>query len=316
MTLLRVDPWDPEYGASTVDLLEVEGTQAIDFTIEDRPWEPVLPPPLDALPCCAFVDGVRRIDVRLFAEDDGSVAPALAGSWAVGSAWSTRPPAIDDVRVGRSLVVGGGLSHTDLSVQVGGDDVVYMFTGVPGSDPLDPIGGLQNAMRTAEAQLAIDVFERGRADLVVQDGPLTYFVNGPIVGLIKRQSRAYLPPERHPILGSLAPGKRTPLFRLGEQRLERYTWYARIAPGRPIDGTMTGIIRLEVPAEVGLAHACELADLATATMPRFASAIGRDPRAPQNLYPVGQLERVLRHRLGDAELLRRALEVALWEAYV
>jgi hypothetical protein len=316
MTLLRVDPWDPEYGASTVDLLAEEGPQTIEFAIEDRPWEPVATQPLDRLPCCAFVDGVRRIDVRLFAEDDNAVAPALAGSWAVGSAWSTQPPTIDAVEIGRTLVVGGGLSHRDLRVQVGEDEVIYKFVGVSGSDPLDPIVGLQNAMRAAEAKLAVEVFELARADLVVQDGPLTYFVNGPIIGLIKRQSRAYLPPERHPILAALASGERTPLFRLGEQRLERYTWYARIAQGRRIDGTMTGIVRLEVPAEVGVAHACELADLATAVMPHFASTIGRDARAPQNLYPVGQLERVLRHRLGDAELLRRAFEVSLWEAYV
>jgi hypothetical protein len=316
VTVLRVDPWDPEYGASTIDLVIDEPPQTVELTIEDRPWSPITPPRLDDLPCCAFVDGVRRIDVRLFAEDDELVAPALAGSWAVGSAWSTRPPAIDDVDVGRSLVVGGGISHPDLAVNVGADEVVYSFVGVAGTEPLDPITGLQNAMRAAEAALAIAVFERGRADLVVQDGPLTYFANGPIVGLIKRQSRAYLPPERSAILKELQPGERTPLFRLGEQRLERYTWYARIAQGRQIDGTMTGIVRLEVPAEAGLDQARSLADLATATMPQFASAIGRDPRAPQNLYPVGQLERVLRHRLGDAELLKRALEVALWEAYV
>src|SRR5262249_55504927 len=108
MTLLRVDPWDPEYGASAADLLAEEGLQTIDFTVESGIWEPITPASRDELPCCAFVDGVRRIDVRLFAEDDDSVAPALAGSWAVGSAWSTRPPAIDDISVGRSLVVGGG----------------------------------------------------------------------------------------------------------------------------------------------------------------------------------------------------------------
>jgi hypothetical protein len=316
MTLLRVDPWDPEYGASTVDLLAEEGPQTIDFAIEDRPWEPVSPKLVDRLPCCAFVDGVRRIDVRLFAEDGNAVAPALAGSWAVGSAWSTRPPVIDDVAIGRNLVVGGGLAHDDLQVHVGGEEVIYSFVGVAGDDPIDPIVGLQNAMRAAEARLAVQVFDGGKADLVVQDGPLTYFVNGPIVGLIKRQSRAYLPAERHPILASLDTAQRTPLFRLGDQRLERYTWYTRIAQGRRIDGTMTGIVRLEVPAEVGVAHACELADQATAMMPHFASTTGRDARAPQNLYPVGQLERVLRHRLADAELLRRALEVTLWEAYV
>jgi hypothetical protein len=316
MTVLRVDPWDPEYGASTVDLLADEMPQAIEFGIEAVDWTPVSPPRRVNLPCCAFVDGVRRIDIRLFAEDDGSVAPALAGSWAVGSAWSTKPPAIDDVAVGRTLVVGGGLPHGDLTIQVGADELSYMFASVSGGELVDPILGLQNAMRAAEAKLAVDVFARGQADLVVQDGPLTYFVDGPVVGLIKRQSRAYLPPERYPILAELLPGERTPLFRLGEQRLERYTWYTRIATGRRIDGTMTGIVRLEVPAMVGVKQAQDLADLATATMPQFASTIGRDPRAPQNLYPVGQLERVLRHRLGDPELLKRALEVALWEAYV
>jgi hypothetical protein len=316
VTLLRVDPWDPEYGASAVDLLAEEGPQAIEFAVEDRPWQPVAPPPIDELPCCAFVDGVRRIDVRLFAEDDSAIAPALAGSWAVGSAWSTRPPAIDDIEVGHNLVVGGSLEHADLTTRVGEDDLVYRFVSVRGTDPLDPIVGLQNVMRTAEARLAVDVFEGGRADLVVLDGPLTYFVDGPIVGLIKRQSRAYLPPDRHPILAELASAERTPLFRLGEQRLDRYSWYARIAAGRRIDGTMTGIVRLEVPAAVGHSRAQELADIATATIPHFASAIGRDPRAPQNLYPVGQLERMLRHRMGDAELLRRGLEVTLWEAYV
>ena len=79
---------------------------------------------------------------------------------------------------------------------------------------------------------------------------------------------------------------------------------------------MTGIVRLEVPTEVGLDRAVELADLATATMPHFASAIGRDPRAPQNLYPVGQLERVLASSARRPGALRRAVEVALWEAYV
>jgi hypothetical protein len=79
---------------------------------------------------------------------------------------------------------------------------------------------------------------------------------------------------------------------------------------------MTGVVRLEVPREIGIERARSLADLATAVLPRFASVVGRDPRAPQNLYPVGELERVLRHRLGDAALVRRSLEVSLWETYV
>ena len=33
----------------------------------------------------------------------------------------------------------------------------------------------------------------------------------------------------------------------------------------------------------------------------------KDPRAPQNLVPIGGLERELRHRLGDQHVLYRAL---------
>lgn len=316
MAVLRIDPWDPEYGTS----LELEGIeeapQAVELDVESVPWQPLAPPAPPELPCCAFVDGVRRIDVRLFAEEDGVTAPALAGSWAVGAAWSTRPPRIGELVVGRTLVVGGGLMHADLTPRVGDEELRYVFIGVAGTTPIDPIIGLQNVMREAEAALARRVFVGGEADLLVLDGPLTYFADGPIVGMIKRQSRSYLPKDRSSILGSLDAGERTPLFQLGEQRLERFSWYARLARLRRIDGAMTGLVRLEVAKEVGLEKARELADLATAVLPRFASVVGRDPRAPQNLYPVGQLERVLRHRLGDADLVRRALELTLWEPYV
>ena len=48
----------------------------------------------------------------------------------------------------------------------------------------------------------------------------------------------------------------------------------------------------------------------TATLPRYASESHKDPRAPQNLYPVGGLERELRRRLGDPDVLYRALLIA------
>lgn len=313
MATLRVDPWDPEYGGSLeFDPLD-ELPQAVELDVEDLPWQPVKPESVDELPCCAFLDGVRRIDLRLFAEDENEApAPALAGSWAVGTAWSTRPPSIGEIVVGRNLVVGGGIRHPNLLPRIGRDELRYEYVGVGGSTPIDPIVGLQNTMREAEAALARRVFHEGRADLLVLDGPLTYFANGAVVGMIKRQSRSYLPNGRAGILNDLAAGERTPLFQLGEQRLERFSWYLRLGPKRPIDGPMTGVARLEVAKEVGLDRARELASLTSSVLPRFASVVGRDPRAPQNLYPVGELERVLKHRMGDAALVKRSLEVAMW----
>ncbi|HSJ45238.1 MAG TPA: hypothetical protein VK923_11210, partial [Euzebyales bacterium] len=68
------------------------------------------------------------------------------------------------------------------------------------------------------------------------------------------------------------------------------------------------VVRCETPKEgVTLPAAVVLADESTATLPRFASSPHRDLRAPQNLYPIGALERHLRHRLGDGALIGRRL---------
>jgi hypothetical protein len=53
-----------------------------------------------------------------------------------------------------------------------------------------------------------------------------------------------------------------------------------------------------------------LADLSVLLLPPLASAPHKDPRAPQNLVPIGGLERELRRRLGDQQLLYRSLRSA------
>jgi hypothetical protein len=57
----------------------------------------------------------------------------------------------------------------------------------------------------------------------------------------------------------------------------------------------------------------EIANFAAPTLCLYASSTVRDSRAPQNLLPVGALEDELRHRLGDAVLVRRAIEQAIAE---
>jgi hypothetical protein len=69
-------------------------------------------------------------------------------------------------------------------------------------------------------------------------------------------------------------------------------------------------VRCEASADLAPAAAISLANTAAAALPRFASEGHKDSRAPQNLYPIGGLERELRRRLGDQQLLYRALRVA------
>ena len=65
LAVLRVDPWDPDYGTS-FELereLDDELRQSVELDIESIAWAPVTPSPVEDLPCCAFV--APRAAVRL-----------------------------------------------------------------------------------------------------------------------------------------------------------------------------------------------------------------------------------------------------------
>src|SRR5262249_42155367 len=133
------------------------------------------------------------------------------------------------------------------------------------------------------------------------------------VGIIKTIHFPYLALSQFSSVAELLTGHRTPLFAIKDGKYDRYSWFLRLAQGRKVDHPLAGIIRLEVRAAVGLEKAKEMADFSACILPRFVSSSARDPRAPQNLAPVGMLETELRHRLGDALLIRRAIEKRLLE---
>jgi len=72
--------------------------------------------------------------------------------------------------------------------------------------------------------------------------------------------------------------------------------------------TLKDAFHTHYPCVDGLDEARRLADLTATLMPRYASLRSRDPRAPQNLTPIGALENRLRRELGDAVLLKRLIE--------
>jgi hypothetical protein len=163
-------------------------------------------------------------------------------------------------------------------------------------------------MRQDEGVLAERLCEEGH--LVVVDGPLHYVRSRdlPVIGYVKTHSRALLGPEHHRELPKLQPGERTSLFTLGR---ERYSCYLRLVPTGGISGPWAGVVRLEVPQSAGLTAATKVVDEAAAVLPRYAGVAHRDPRAPQNLQPVGALEARLRHLLGDPGLAYRAVREAV-----
>ncbi|MGH8926858.1 MAG: hypothetical protein ACRDWH_00785 [Acidimicrobiia bacterium] len=295
-----VQPWSPEYGTPG-GREELDAPAAnVDIEVDASRWAPIAAA-VDPAPEVLFVDGVRRIDANLWIEEeDGSPVLALAASYGAGAVLCNHA----------ARVVGEEIRRGVFTSASGASDIVargahYQVRHTSGIVAEDLWLGLQQRMGELEGLVA---GEHSQVPLIVVDGPLSHRQHVPgAVGYIKTQHVQYLPPNLRPILGRLGPGDRTPLF-LTTTSWSRFSWYLKL----PLKaaGPMDGIVRAEITADHELAAARRIADLAGATLCRYASVAHKDPRAPQNLYPVGQLERRLHHLLGDRDLLYRSLRTA------
>jgi hypothetical protein len=246
-----------------------------------------------------FVDGVRRVDANLWIED---VVPVLGvcATYAAGAVRCDGRASLEAAEVRRGLFTSAAGAET-----VATRHARYEVRVVAGEKPEDLWLGVQQRMGELEREVTNRV---AAAELTVVDGPLSGRApSAGTVGLVKTHHIMYLPEPLRPVLAGLAPGERTPLF-VTSTTWSRYSWYLRL-PGAET-GSLTGTVRCEASADIAPDQAAALADRVSSTLPRFASSAHKDPRAPQNLYPIGGLERALRRRLGDPLLLYRALRVA------
>jgi hypothetical protein len=293
-----VDPWDVEYGTS-VELAESESASTIvtDIEMPAGEWRPVDALSGLAADCILFVDGVRRIDARVWIDGDQA---GICASYAAGVVRCDGRATITDIAVARGM-----FSTAPTAADIVTTKAEYPARMAPSSD----IAGLMLAVHERMAECEVLLASRaGSADLIVIDGPLRGRAHiDRAIGFIKSHAVRYLPEELHAIVGTLAAGQRTPVFTIGST-WSRHAWYLRL-PG-PSGSPWSGIVRCECSPDLAPDAAVALANVTSAVLPRFASEPHKDTRAPQNLYPIGGLERELRHRLGDQALLFRSLQRA------
>jgi hypothetical protein len=314
MPTIHVEDWQSAYGSPYLVLSDDPGAGDVRLVEDgDRLFRDRSEPAPGRHRSLAFVDGVRRVEAALYQFDaeTGRMARAVAGSHACGAvvADGERRPAFARTRVRRLVIWGGGRPYEMPGARGGWE---WSSAAIQRDDPEALREELQRRMREAEGALAERMCEEGH--LVVVDGPLHY-VRGrdlPVMGYVKTHSRALLDPEHHRQLPRLRPGERTSLFALSE----RYSCYLRLVPTSAMAGPWAGIVRLEVPQSAGLPAAVRAVEQAAAILPRYAGVLHRDPRAPQNLQPVGALEERLRHLLGDPGLAYRAVREAVAEMTV
>jgi hypothetical protein len=313
-----VDPWDPGYGMALGDVdgpaggaAQALGTSSaqldLDVELPASQWRPVTPDPAVRLPgTVLFLDGVRRIEARIWIQGDRPEPfTGIAASYAAGLVCCDGAAHIAGVNVERGLFTaykdapGISTRHARYQARLAKDG---------GPDQLTL--ALQAALSDTEVQLAT-AFRNQHPDgddLLIVDGPLrgrTHLAR--VVGYIKTHQTSYLQGEQAAVVGQLEPGQRTPVFSMGTS-WRRNSWYLRLpgAAGVP----WSAVVRLECSASLPRPESVALADLTARLLPGFASTPHKDPRAPQNLIPIGGLERELRRRLGDQQLLYRSLRAA------
>lgn len=297
-----VETWDPAYGSATESLDLDAPTQAVDASIEvaAQSWSPVKTGDVTTPDAIAFVDGVRRIDARVWIEHEGVSRPGVCATVAAGVVRCT---------TGSAELVDSMVSRAFYATPEGAGPIAtrsgtYELIACPGSMPEQIYLAIHGQMTELERRVSVAATE---VDLLILDGPLRGRSAEHAVGYIKTQHVQYLPADLQPALGQLAAGERTPMFLIGG-RQTRYAWYLRL-PGPQVH-PMSGVVRCETPGTGDVATAASRASMITAALQRFASEPHKDGRAPQNLYPIAGLEQALRRRLGDPLLMERALRAA------
>ena len=308
-----VDPWDPSYGVAygeelTGDALH-ESTAELNLDLEvpaDR-WQPVTADDGYPVPSTiVFLDGVRRIDARVWLHaGDGQPEPGIAASYAAGLVCLNTTARITDVTVERGLFTAAAEA-----ADIDSRHARYVARKAAGQG-MDQLSlSLQQHLSETEIRLAL-LFRAAHpdaGDLLFVDGPLRGRSHlDRTIGYIKTHHTTYLPPAQAAVVGALRPGQRTPAFTMGTS-WRRNSWYLRL-PGTS-GAPWAGVVRLECSADLPLPEIRRLASLSALLLPPLASSRHKDPRAPQNLVPIGGLERELRRRLGDQQLLFRSLAAA------
>jgi hypothetical protein len=307
----KLEAWNPEY-ALPDRLEEGEGLEDIKAHYEGD-WtarSPKRQAPTD-WPIVYLVDGRQRIDAQI-ANSRGHralLATVIAGA-VVRDGAGIRP-------VGEPLKRHILLHSGDLEEPLPPGLGHYQLVETKKSDPASMRSRVTEEMRRLEASL-VNELEGG---LVIVDGQIyrgekSYTAPERVLGYTKTQAAIYLGAEQQALLYELKPYQRTPIFMIPGKAINRpldvFSWYVRL-PLKPTATFYTGasLLRIETISPEPY-QAIRLADLSVSIFCDMASSPAKDPRAPQNLIPVGGLEQWLGRHLGQGEVARRRIMQALF----
>ncbi len=334
---IRLEPWNISYDAPvSINPEEIPTSDKVNTEVEfiNSEWQPIRSAIAPELPNqILFIDGRLRLDAKFLGRRDdeilyGAFATIAVGAVLVDRTISRAKCVATEVR--RIIALGGNLAAPVTVVPCpmsGRGDLKYDYCLTSSNnEPDTPSQLVQGAMLDEELrvanQISLDKELIQENTLIVRDGPLLYRVYQTpydTIGYVKTMGKAYLKGENAQVMRSLKVGERTPIFRISNTNGSNLSWYLRSGSNdlnykRLGYHDLHGIIRIDLDAIVPLERAKAIADQSTYLIPQYASHPTRDPRAPQNLTPVGALEKELGRRMGNRELISRRLRSFLAES--
>tara|TARA_B100000029_G_scaffold510184_1_gene601077 strand:+ start:635 stop:1618 length:984 start_codon:yes stop_codon:yes gene_type:complete len=316
---LRLLPWQSEYGTSlSYDMDDSENVLvSVDVAVEQKKWDAITVKNATRIPA-QIIDGVRRAEVHVMQEDpvEGAIF-GLFGSFAVGAVLcEEKAHVLEDTICVERVYLHSGKSFPSITISEGKSSLQFKSQRIPdSSNIITLLNSLQRRMLDAEILLASEL-SRDESKITFVDGPLRS-LRSPgqrVIGYIKRIHQWYINDGQRNLLYGLAVNERTPLFHIpsnteinNSQSGGRYSWFIRLRQLGSAYHPLGGIMRLETDASMPIEQARVLADESVQILPALSSIPGQDPRAPHNFVPVGRLEKVLTHRLGDQLWLNRKI---------
>jgi hypothetical protein len=170
-------------------------------------------------------------------------------------------------------------------------------------------------MKEIEQEIITALVMDNKTDIVIADGSLSlqrmkkYPAERAIVaGIIKSIEQLYVSSENLSYLAKLKVGQRSPLFSIAYKDYgeEKFSFFIRLQTPMSYGSGFSNLARIEMVPDI-TTKAVAKADLIASTVLFFASGFNSDARAPQNLYPVIALEKILKTRLGDIRLVKNRI---------
>ena len=303
----QVEVWDPSYGSPIQTATpKTQSGFTVDATIETTNWEPI-PGNADTAPQeVVIVDGTLRQEARLTcpeSENSNRISYGIIGAYAAGAViWNRNIPASRFAHMeNRRVLIAPQNWPSFLEDGLVNTAVEEHHADCQEWDELQKI--LLNKMKELEQTVAREATGTGR--LIITDGRVRIpgSVDCPVVGYIKSQMVRYTPERQYmQVAENLEPGERSPLFLIRQNRDHYISWYVRLAD---TSNRLSGIARCEIIDQSDVEQAAVTAGWVSGLLPSLVAPVYMEPRWPQNLVPIGTLEKELTDRMGAADLIRK-----------